>query len=55
MPEPPTRERATYECSKEPKLGCYHASTSWYVSKLLASGHLRLVKRRELGASITVQ
>jgi hypothetical protein len=48
MPEPPTLERAIYECSREPKLGCYHASTSWFLRKMLASGHLRLVPRRDV-------
>lgn len=48
MPEPPTRERAVRECSRDAELGCYHASTGWYVGKLLQSGHLRLAPRREV-------
>lgn len=51
MERPPTRERAIYECSKNPKLGCYHASTSWFISKLLQSGHLRLAPLAEVLAS----
>lgn len=48
MDEPPTLERAIYECSREPKLGCYHASTSWYLRRMLRSGHLRLAPRSEV-------
>lgn len=48
MPEPPTRQHAVYECSKEPKLGCYHASTWWFIAKMLRSGHLRLAPRSEV-------
>lgn len=52
--EPPTLERAIYEYSKEPKLGCYHASTSWFLRRLLRSGHLRLAPRREVIAGTTL-
>lgn len=48
MDEPPTLERAVYECSRDPRLACYHASTLWYLRKLLHSGHLRLAPRREV-------
>ncbi len=51
MPEPPTRQHAVYECSKERELGCYHASTWWFIAKLLQSGHLRLVPRSKVLAA----
>ncbi len=48
MPEPPTLEYAIYACSTDPRLGCYHASTSWFLRRMLRSGHLRLAPRREV-------